>query len=46
MTYDMIKQNYDRKLWSITMLKKIVAKGPQFLTPEQFEEITGEVYTV
>ena len=43
MNYDIIKRNFDRKLWSAAMVAAAVRKG--VITPEQFQEITGEVYT-
>lgn len=43
MTPEMVKRNYDRKLWNIAMVKMAVAKG--VITTEQFKEITGEDYT-
>ena len=43
MTYEMVKRNYDRKLWNAAMVRKAVEKG--VITPEQFQEITGEAYT-
>lgn len=43
MTYEMVKRNYDRKLWNIAMVKMAVAKG--VITAEQFQEITGEEYS-
>ena len=42
MTYEMVKRNFDRKLWNATMVRKAVEKG--VITPEQFQEITGEAY--
>ena len=42
MTFDMIKRNYDRKLWNKQMVAKGVEKG--IITPEQYQEITGDVY--
>lgn len=42
MTFDMVKKNYDRKLWNIQMVKMAVVKG--VITADQFLEITGEVY--
>ena len=43
MTYEQIKRNYDRKLWSKQMVKAAVKKG--VITPEQYlREITGEGY--
>ena len=43
MTYEMVKRNFDRKLWNAVMVRKAVEKG--VITPEQFQEITGEAYT-
>ena len=42
MTYEMVKRNFDRKLWNASMVRKAVEKG--VITPEQFETITGESY--
>ena len=42
MTYEIIKANYDRKLWSKQMVKTAVQKG--IITADQYEEITGETY--
>ena len=42
MTYEMVKRNFDRKLWNAAMVRKAVEKG--VITPEQFPEITGEAY--
>jgi len=42
MTYEMVKRNFDRKLWNAAMVGKAVEKG--VITPEQFQEITGESY--
>lgn len=39
--YEQAKKYYP-KYWDIDRLRTLVAKGK--LTPEQFEEITGEVY--
>lgn len=41
MNYETIKRNYDRGLWSKTMVKMAVKKG--VITLAQYEEITGEV---
>ena len=40
MTYEIIKKNYDRKLWSKRMVAVAVAKD--VITAEQYKEITGE----
>ena len=42
MNYKMIKNNYDRGLWSKQMVKTAVKKG--VITKEEFEEITHEHY--
>jgi hypothetical protein len=42
MNFDIIKKNYDRGLWNKLMVAKAVAKG--VITPEQYQEITGEEY--
>ena len=42
MTYEMVKRNFDRKLWNAAMVREAVVKG--VITPEQFQEITGESY--
>lgn len=42
MNFATIKRNYDRGLWSKVMVKTAVKKG--IITPEQYEEITGERY--
>ena len=42
MSYEMIKQNYDRGLWSKPMVRMAVRKG--IITEEQYTEITGEQY--
>lgn len=44
MTVDMVKKNYDRGLWNKKMVKTAVKKGA--ITAQQYETITGEVYTV
>ncbi|WP_432354764.1 XkdX family protein [Anaerotruncus rubiinfantis] len=43
MTYEIIKKNFDRKLWDAGMVAVAVAKGK--ITEVQYQEITGEVYT-
>lgn len=43
MTYEIIKKNYDRGLWNAQMVKVAVVKN--VITPEQYQEITGEAYT-
>lgn len=43
MSYETIKKNYDRGLWSKSMVKMAVRKG--VITPEEYFNITGESYT-
>lgn len=42
MNYDTIKLNYDRGLWSETMVAVAVQKG--IITQNEFKEITGKTY--
>lgn len=42
MNYKTIKRNYERKLWSKTMVKVAVRKG--IITKEEYKEITKEDY--
>lgn len=42
MTFEIIKKNYDRKLWNKQMVKTAVIKG--VITEKQYLEITGEEY--
>lgn len=42
MSYDQIKKNYDRGLWSEAMVRVAVRKG--IISKEQYEEITKEKY--
>ena len=42
MTYEMVKRNYERGLWSKQMVRMAVRKG--VITAEQYAEITGETY--
>lgn len=44
MNYETIKKNFDRGLWTASMVKLAVRKG--VITPEQYTEITGEAYRV
>jgi len=44
MTFEMVKKNYDRGLWNKNMVKNAVIK--QIITPEEYEIITGEAYTI
>jgi hypothetical protein len=42
MTYEIVKRNFDRKLWNVAMVKMAVVKN--VITAAQFKEITGEDY--
>ena len=42
MNFDTVKKNFERGLWNSQMVKMAVRKG--VITPEQFEEITGQAY--
>lgn len=42
MSFEMIKRNFDRGLWTEQMVRVAVRKG--VITKAQFEEITGEAY--
>lgn len=44
MSYEIIKRNYERGLWSKQMVRMAVRKG--VITAEQYHEITGEAYSV
>ena len=43
MNYDRVKYYYEAGLWSKPMVKTAVRKG--IITKEQYQEITGDVYT-
>lgn len=43
MSYEVIKSNYDKGLWSVAMVRKAVEK--KVITTQQFFEITGQVYS-
>lgn len=40
MTFELIKKNYDRKLWNKKMVELAKKKG--VITEEQYKEIVGE----
>jgi len=42
MTYEKIKDYYDRGLWSKERVRNMVIKG--YITPAQYEEIVHEPY--
>lgn len=41
--YDMVKDYYDRRLWSKQRVYNAVGK---WITAKQYEEITGELYEI
>ena len=43
MNYETIKKNYERGLWSKSMVKMAVRKG--IITKDEYQEITGEAYS-
>ena len=42
MNFEIIKRNYERGLWSASMVKLAVRKG--VITKEEYTEITGNSY--
>lgn len=40
--FEMVKNYFDKGLWSITRVRNAVVKG--WITAEEFKMITGEVY--
>lgn len=40
--YKLVKKNYNSGFWSIDKVRDAVVKG--WITAEEFQEITGEVY--
>ena len=40
--YNLVKEYYDSGAWNIARVRNAVVKG--WITTEEFEEITGEVY--
>lgn len=42
MDFITVKNNYDKGLWNVILVKMAVRKG--IITPEQYTEITGFVY--
>lgn len=42
MTFEIVKKNYDRKLWNKEMVAIAVVKG--VITDVQYKEITGDDY--
>lgn len=44
MTYEKIKEYYDKGLWTKAMVRNAVIKGK--ITPDQYTSITGEPYSL
>lgn len=42
MTFELVKRNFDKGLWTVQMVRLAVKKG--VVTKEQFKEITGKDY--
>ena len=42
MDFNTVKNNYDKGLWNVTLVKIAVRKG--IITKEEYTEITGSVY--
>lgn len=40
--YDLVKKYYRQHLWNEAQTRNAVVKG--WITPEEFEEITGKLY--
>ena len=40
--YNTVKRNYDKGYWDISRVRDAVVKG--WITAEEYQEITGEVY--
>ena len=43
MSFEIIKKNYDKGLWTKAMVKMAVKK--KVITAEEYELITGEIYS-
>lgn len=41
--FNLVKHNYDKGLWSEARVRNAVEKG--WITAEEYQEITGEVYS-
>jgi len=44
MTFEIVKSNYEKELWSEAMVKVAVGKG--VISQVQYQQITGKKYTV
>lgn len=42
MDYDTVKNNYDKGLWPLSLVRMAVRKG--IITKEEYKEITGQDY--
>ena len=42
MDYETVKNNYEKGLWPLSLVKMAVRKG--IITKEEYKEITGENY--
>ena len=42
MNFETVKKNYEKGLWTKTLVKKAIRKG--IITKEQYKEITNENY--
>ena len=42
MNFETVKKNYDKGLWTLSLVKMAVKKG--IITKEEFKEITGKDY--
>lgn len=42
MNFESVKKNYERKLWTIQLVKMAVVKG--IITKEEYKTITGFTY--
>ena len=42
MNFEIVKKNYEKGLWTKQLVRMAVRKG--VITPEQYEEITGDKY--
>ena len=41
--FDLVKRHFDEGFWSIKKVRNAVVKG--WITAEEFQEITGEVFS-
>jgi len=43
--FEIVEYFYNGGLWNIERVKNAVTANPLWITPEEFEQITGQVYT-